>query len=79
MRNLILYDLMQFIATQIAAEKKVLLIQVVESIGSSPGRAGFRMAIAFDEKLENGNRTSFCFERRRPHSCSKISSDVSRN
>ena len=52
MKNLILYDLMQFIATQIAAEKKVLLLQVVESIGSSPGRTGFRMAIAFDEKLE---------------------------
>ena len=44
--------IIQFIATQIAAEKKVLLIQVVESIGSSPGRTGFRMAIAFDEKLE---------------------------
>jgi xanthine dehydrogenase accessory factor len=42
---------MQFIATQIVAEKKVLLLQVVESIGSSPGRTGFRMAISFDAKL----------------------------
>jgi xanthine dehydrogenase accessory factor len=42
---------MQFIAMQIAAEKKVLLLQVVESIGSSPGRTGFRMAISRDEKL----------------------------
>jgi xanthine dehydrogenase accessory factor len=42
--------IMQFIATQIAAEKKVLLLQVVQSFGSSPGRTGFRMVISFDEK-----------------------------
>jgi xanthine dehydrogenase accessory factor len=41
---------MRFIAEKIRANESVVLLQVVESIGSSPGRMGFRMAVAFDAK-----------------------------
>jgi xanthine dehydrogenase accessory factor len=41
---------MHFIADQIRAEQRVVLLQVVDSTGSSPGRTGFRMAIALDSK-----------------------------
>jgi xanthine dehydrogenase accessory factor len=41
---------MLFIAEKIRANESVVLLQVVESIGSSPGRMGFRMAVAFDAK-----------------------------
>jgi xanthine dehydrogenase accessory factor len=41
---------MRFIAEKIRANESVVLLQVVESIGSSPGRMGFRMAVALDAK-----------------------------
>ena len=45
-------EIWPFIAHQIRAENKVILLQVVESIGSSPGRVGFRMAVVLNEKSE---------------------------
>ena len=39
-----------FIANQIRAENGVILLQVVESMGSSPGRVGFRMAVVLGKK-----------------------------
>jgi xanthine dehydrogenase accessory factor len=41
---------MRFIAEKMRADEAVVLLQVVESIGSSPGRMGFRMAVALDSK-----------------------------
>jgi xanthine dehydrogenase accessory factor len=41
---------MRFIAVKLRADEAVVLLQVVESIGSSPGRMGFRMAVALDSK-----------------------------
>ena len=41
---------MHFIADQIRIKNSVILLQVVNSTGSSPGRTGFRMAISFDSK-----------------------------
>jgi xanthine dehydrogenase accessory factor len=41
---------MRFVAEKIRANEAVVLLQVVESIGSSSGRMGFRMAVAFDAK-----------------------------
>lgn len=37
--------LWQFIAKRLKAQQKVALLVVVESMGSSPGRAGFKMAV----------------------------------
>lgn len=37
--------LWQFLAKRLKAQQKVALLVVVESIGSSPGRAGFQMAV----------------------------------
>jgi xanthine dehydrogenase accessory factor len=42
-------ELLQFIETQLQQNQKVVLMVVVESSGSSPGRQGFKMAIAGDE------------------------------
>ena len=40
-----------FILQKLASNIPVMLLQVVHSEGSSPGRQGFQMAIAIDEKL----------------------------
>jgi xanthine dehydrogenase accessory factor len=42
-------ELWQFVANHLRLEKDVMLLVVAESFGSSPGRQGFKMAIAEDE------------------------------
>jgi len=42
----------KFIENKLQHSQKVMLLFVVESIGSSPGRAGFSMAIADDKSFE---------------------------
>ena len=37
--------LWHFLAKRLKAQQKVALLVVVESIGSSPGRVGFKMAV----------------------------------
>jgi xanthine dehydrogenase accessory factor len=43
--------LWQFIETRLAVGQPVMLLVVAESSGSSPGRAGFKMAIGADDQL----------------------------
>ncbi len=43
--------LWQFLAKRLRAKEKVLLLLVAESVGSSPGRAGFKMVVAADGTL----------------------------
>lgn len=42
----------KFIENKLQHNQKIMLLFVVESIGSSPGRAGFSMAVADDESFE---------------------------
>lgn len=42
----------RFIENKLQHNQKIMLLFVVESIGSSPGRAGFSMAVADDESFE---------------------------
>ncbi|MFN0277293.1 MAG: XdhC family protein [Pyrinomonadaceae bacterium] len=44
-------ELWQFIASRLENSESVLLLVVVESSGSSPGRAGYKMAVAADGEL----------------------------
>ena len=44
-------ELWQFIETQLQRNQKVVLMVVVQSLGSSPGRPGFKMAVAEDGTL----------------------------
>ena len=44
-------ELLQFIETHLEQNKCVVLMVVVQSLGSSPGRAGFKMAVAEDGAL----------------------------
>jgi xanthine dehydrogenase accessory factor len=44
-------ELLQFIETHLQQNKRVVLMVVVESSGSSPGRQGFKMAVAEDETM----------------------------
>lgn len=45
-------EIFKFIENKLQHNQKVMLLFVVESIGSSPGRAGFSMAVADDESFE---------------------------
>lgn len=45
-------NIFKFIEKKLQHNQKVMLLFVVESIGSSPGRAGFAMAVAEDENFE---------------------------
>jgi len=42
-------ELWQFVAARLKQNKSVMLLVVAESSGSSPGRAGFKMAVAEDD------------------------------
>ena len=44
-------ELWQFIATRLKNNERVMLLVVAESSGSSPGRAGYKMAVAADGEL----------------------------
>lgn len=44
-------ELLQFVETQLQRNQKVVLMVVVQSLGSSPGRPGFKMAVAEDGTL----------------------------
>ena len=44
-------ELLQFIETHLRQNQKVVLMVVVQSLGSSPGRPGFKMAVAKDGTL----------------------------
>ena len=44
-------ELLQFIETNLQQNKKVVLMVVVQSSGSSPGRQGFKMVVAEDGTL----------------------------
>ncbi len=44
-------ELWQFIASRLKNSEPVMLLVVAESSGSSPGRAGYKMAVAVDGKL----------------------------
>ena len=44
-------ELLQFIETHLKQNQRVVLMAVVKSLGSSPGREGFKMAVAEDEEL----------------------------
>lgn len=44
-------EVWKFISGKLATAQDVMLLYVVESEGSSPGRAGFRMAVAADETI----------------------------
>jgi xanthine dehydrogenase accessory factor len=44
-------ELWKFILTKLSESKKVMLIVVIDSKGSSPGRIGFKMAISEDKEL----------------------------
>jgi len=51
MRRDVELALWQFLAKRLKAQQKVALLVVVESIGSSPGRVGFKMAVDADGTL----------------------------
>jgi xanthine dehydrogenase accessory factor len=42
-------EIWQFVAGRLKRKQNVMLLVVAESAGSSPGRQGFKMAIAADE------------------------------
>jgi len=42
-------ELWQFVAKHLKIKQEIMLLVVAESSGSSPGRQGFKMAIAEDE------------------------------
>src|SRR5687768_9088055 len=42
-------SLWKFIANHLSADRPVMLLVVAESSGSSPGRQGFKMAVAQDD------------------------------
>jgi xanthine dehydrogenase accessory factor len=44
-------ELWQFIASRLKNDERVMLLVVAESSGSSPGRAGYKMAVAADGEL----------------------------
>ena len=44
-------ELWQFVATRLEQNQKVMLLVVAESSGSSPGRRGYKMAVAEDGEL----------------------------
>ena len=41
-------DVWEFIQAKLSAAQQLMLLYVLESDGSSPGRSGFKMAVAFD-------------------------------
>src|SRR4051794_39571341 len=45
------HDVWQFIAERLARGEAVILLTVADSQGSSPGRAGYKMAVAADGEL----------------------------
>lgn len=51
-------EIWPFIAHQIRKGNGVILLQVVESMGSSPGRVGFRMAVVLEEKDDKNAQTT---------------------
>jgi len=44
-------ELWQFVAERLARNESVMLLVVAESSGSSPGRAGYKMAVGSDREL----------------------------
>jgi xanthine dehydrogenase accessory factor len=49
--NLPLMNIWKFIENKLQHDQKIMLLFVVESIGSSPGRQGFKMAVASDDSF----------------------------
>jgi xanthine dehydrogenase accessory factor len=44
--------LWNFIKTKLSESKRIMLLVVIDSQGSSPGRQGFKMAVCEDSTLE---------------------------